>query len=82
MATKKEAEKVEPETKTWEQWAELRGHVAKLPKPSLMGIRQVHHTGPDVRVVRAFFGWPIQKQMTAIEYDEAVDRVYNQTALR
>jgi len=84
MAKKDEAEAPKPaaETKSWEQWAEFKGHVAKLPKPSLLGPRLVVHTGPDVRVVRAYFGWAIGKQLTASEYDAAVDLVYNQITLR
>ena len=84
MAKKDDTEAPKPaaETKSWEQWAEAKGHVAKLPKPSLLGPRLVAHTGPDVRVVRAYFGWAIGKQLTAAEYDAAVDLVYNQLTLR
>lgn len=83
MSKSKEADApTKAEAKTWEQWAAERGHVAALPKPMLFGDRKVTHTGPDVRVVRAFFRWPVGKTLTAVEYDESVDLVYNKTALR
>lgn len=82
---KRDAEATEsskPVEKPWSEWAEAKGHVAVLAKPLLFGARQVQHTGPDVRVVRAYFGWPLGKLMVEADYDKAVDLVYNGTSLR
>lgn len=63
---------------TFEQWAEAKGHVKRLPKPGRPRAAYVQ-PGPDYRVVKVHTQWPANKVVTEAEYDAAVKGTYSQT---
>ena len=66
------------EKKTWNEWAEAKGHVHKLQLASLTSPRRNPNRGiPDARVVRAYYGWPLGLLMSEADYDSAVEHVYH-----
>mgnify|MGYP001809598693 CR=1 FL=1 len=66
------------EARPWGEWAQQKGHVITPQRATITSPRRNPNRGkPDVRVVRAFYGWPIGKLMTEAEYDGAVEHVYH-----
>lgn len=60
---------------TFEQWAEAKGHIKRLPPPGRPRAAYVQ-PGPDFRVVKVATQWPANKVVTEDEYDKAVVKTY------
>lgn len=66
-----------PAEVTFEQWAELKGHIKRLPKAGRPRAAYVM-PGPDYRVVKVHTQWPANKVVSEDEYDAAVKDTYGQ----